>query len=90
MNVEDSLKPRYVVTPGTLAAVQNPLNRNPNDVKKFDKDDIKAKKAKYTALKSASGATQAEKDAATAKETALQGILDATPEAYDPAAFAKP
>ena len=31
MNVEGSLKPRFVATPAAADAVKNPINRNPND-----------------------------------------------------------
>ena len=97
MNVEDSLKPRYVVTPGTLAAVQNPLNRNPNDVKKLDAATLAAAAA---AAKTVADAAKAKSDksktaadlaawvAAQAEEARLKAQAAATPEAYNPAAFA--
>ena len=61
---------------------------NPNDVKKFNTADITAKKNAATALSKSSGASATEKAAAAAAEAALQAILDAKPEEYDPAAFA--
>ena len=94
MNVEDSLKPRYVVTPGTLAAVQNPLNRNPNDVPKvsFAAANLTAATAAAGAAKTKadkSGATAADKAAyeqAKASKQALERARDA--QDYNPAAFA--
>ena len=97
MNVEDSLKPRYVVTPSTLAAVQNPLNRNPNDVKKLTATALAdaaaaaktvADTAKTKSDKSKTAADLAATTAALAEETRLKALAAATPEAYNPAAFA--
>ena len=97
MNVEDSLKPRYVVTPGTLAAVQNPLNRNPNDVKKFDATALAADAtaaataaadAKAKSDKSNTAADVAATAVAQAERARLAAMVAAKPEDYNPAAFA--
>jgi hypothetical protein len=97
MNVEDSLKPRYVVTPGTLAAVQNPLNRNPNDVPKVDATALAAAAAaaktvadaaKAKSDKSKTAADIADTAAAQAEQARLDAMVAAKPEVYNPAAFA--
>jgi len=90
MNVEDSLKPRYVVTPSMLAAVQNPLNRNPNDVKKAAAGDATAIATAKTAVASTSakaktsGATDADK---AAYALALSNLGKLEESLYNPAAF---